>query len=117
MGKSIRRIPRKTMDMLQRYSWPGNVRELSNVIERALILTSGDSLHVDLSSLSSRGRSSGMTLEEGMRGQILGVLQDCGWRIRGVGGAAEILGLKPTTLEARMAKLGIRRPPRKSNIS
>ena len=58
-----------------------------------------------------------MTLNEGMREQILRVLQDTGWRIRGAGGAAEILGLKPTTLESRMAKLGIARPKGTSDIS
>ena len=58
-----------------------------------------------------------MTLHEGMREQILHVLQDTGWRIRGSGGAAEILGLKPTTLESRMARLGIIRPRGTSDMS
>jgi transcriptional regulator with GAF, ATPase, and Fis domain len=117
MGKTIKSIPRKTMQQLQQYSWPGNVRELSNVIERAMILASGDELHVDLPTGTPDARATRMTLEENQREQILRALQNTGWRIRGTGGAAEILGIKPTTLEARMAKLGIRRPNRDSNIS
>jgi transcriptional regulator with GAF, ATPase, and Fis domain len=58
-----------------------------------------------------------MTLDEGMREQILRVLKDTGWRVRGAGGAAEILGLRPTTLESRMAKLGIARPRGAADIS
>lgn len=117
MGKVIKSIPRRTMEQLQQYSWPGNVRELSNVIERAMILTKGDSLLIEIPSLGNSSRPSLMTLNEGTREQILKVLQDTGWRIRGAGGAAEILAVKPTTLEARMAKLGITRPKRGSKIS
>lgn len=115
MGKTISSISRKTMERLQHYSWPGNVRELSNVIERAMILTTGDSLLVEVPTRARESSQPHMTLSEGTREQILRVLQDTGWRIRGVGGAAEILGVKPTTLEARMAKLGITRPGRSSN--
>ena len=110
MGRTINSIPRRTIEQLQRYSWPGNVRELSNVIERAMILTTGDSLLVEMPTLGLGSQLSRMTLNEGMREQILRVLQDTGWRIRGAGGAAEILAIKPTTLESRMAKLGINRP-------
>ena len=117
MGKTISSIPRRTMEQLQQYGWPGNVRELSNVIERAMILTTGDSLLVEIPTLGPGSRRSRMTLNEGMREQILRVLQDTGWRIRGAGGAAEILAIKPTTLEARMAKLGIKREKRNSKIS
>jgi formate hydrogenlyase transcriptional activator len=117
MGKTISRIPRKTMEQLQRYAWPGNVRELSNVIERAMILATDDTLWIEVPSLASKERASRMTLDESTREQILRVLQDTGWRIRGPGGAAEILGVKPTTLESRMAKLGINRPSRHSDIS
>jgi transcriptional regulator with GAF, ATPase, and Fis domain len=109
MGKTIDSIPRRTMEQLQQYSWPGNVRELSNVIERAVILTTGDSLLVEMPSLRAGSGQSRLTLNEGMREHILRVLQDTGWRIRGAGGAAEILAIKPTTLETRMAKLGITR--------
>ena len=117
MGKTINSIPRRTMEQLQQYRWPGNVRELSNVIERAMILTTGDSLVVETPSLCPGSQRTRMTLNEGMREQILRVLQDTGWRIRGAGGAAEILGLKPTTLESRMARLGITRPKGTSEMS
>lgn len=117
MGKSIKSIPRKSMDQLQRYSWPGNVRELSNIIERAMILTTGDTLQVEVPVTTPGGPASSTTLKEAERAQILRVLQETGWRIRGAGGAAETLGIKPTTLEARMAKLGIKREPRSSKNS
>ena len=117
MGKTINSIPRRTMEQLQQYCWPGNVRELSNVIERAMILTTGDSLLVEMPLLGPGSLRTRMTLSEGMREQILRVLQDTGWRIRGSGGAAEMLGLKPTTLESRMAKLGITRRRGISDIS
>jgi transcriptional regulator with GAF, ATPase, and Fis domain len=102
MGKTISRTPRKTMEQLQRYSWPGNVRELSNVIERAMILATDDTLWIEVPSLALESRPPRMTLNESMREQILRVLRDTGWRIRGPGGAAEILGVKATTLESRM---------------
>lgn len=111
MGKAIKNVPRATMQELQRYSWPGNVRELSNVIERAMILTSGDTLNVQLPE-ETHAANPHLTLREIEREQILLALQDSGWRIRGSGGAAELLDVKPTTLEARMAKLGIKRPNR-----
>lgn len=117
MGKTIRSIPRRTIEQLQRYCWPGNVRELSNVIERAMILTTGDTLRVELPSAAQTAALGRMTLKESQRAQILRVLDETGWRIRGAGGAAEILGLKPTTLEARMAKLGIKREKRNTNGS
>jgi transcriptional regulator with GAF, ATPase, and Fis domain len=117
MGKTISSIPRKTMEQLKQYDWPGNIRELSNVIERAIILTAGESLLVEIPALGPGSLRSHATLNEGMKEQIFRVLQDTGWRIRGAGGAAEILGVKPTTLEARMAKLGIKRPQSSSKIS
>lgn len=117
MGKTINSIPRRTMEQLQQYSWPGNIRELSNVIERAMILATGDCLLVEMPILGAGRLRARMTLNEGMREQILHVLQDTGWRIRGPGGAAEILGLKPTTLESRMTRLGITRPKGTSEMS
>lgn len=117
MGKTIRSIPRKSMEQLKQYAWPGNVRELSNVIERAMILTAGDALLIEVPTHHPDSRLSRMTLNEGMREHILRVLEQTGWRIRGSGGAAEILAIKPTTLEARMAKVGITRPSRGSNMS
>jgi formate hydrogenlyase transcriptional activator len=121
MGRKIDSIPRETMEMLKRYNWPGNIRELRNVIERAMIVTQGPLLQVELPSVfgaasftqsispDARPPVSGMTLDESQRCQILTVLERTGWRVSGKNGAAAILGLKPTTLESRMAKLGIKR--------
>ncbi|MCY2987252.1 MAG: sigma 54-interacting transcriptional regulator [Planctomycetota bacterium] len=109
LGKTIRSIPRSVIDALQRYPWPGNVRELRNLIERAVIISEGTTLHVDLPTPSSLTSPRGATLEEVERNHILTVLEQTGWRIRGPGGAAETLGIKPTTLESRLGKLGIRR--------
>jgi transcriptional regulator with GAF, ATPase, and Fis domain len=109
MRKPIERIPRKSMEAIQGYAWPGNVRELRNVIERAMILSHGPTLQVDMPQKTDTAVYRTQTLQEIERGHMLGVLEQTGWRIRGEGGAAEILGLKPTTLEARMRKLGIQR--------
>lgn len=117
MGKTIQNIPRRTMDELRRYAWPGNVRELSNVIERAMILATGDTLRVEIPSSEPTGMDSRRTLKEIERTHILRTLQETAWRIRGSGGAAEILGMKPTTLEARIARLGIARAKRTPKIS
>jgi len=117
LGKTIKSIPRRTMEQLQRYSWPGNVRELSNVIERAMILTTGDTLSVEVPAIAQSVTAPRMTLKESERAQILRILQETGWRIRGRGGAAEVLGIKPTTLESRMTKLGIKRGKKISEFS
>ena len=106
----IKRIPRKTLTALQRYSWPGNVRELRNVIEHALIVTKGESLQIQLPDESSVSTQADFLLENIERRHILKVLEHTEWRVRGKQGAAELLGLKPTTLESRMKKLGIARP-------
>ena len=99
------------MRALMRYEWPGNVRELSNVIERALILNSGPELQLDA---AFQGRSertqAGESLEAVERAHFLRVLERCHWRITGVGQAAEILRMKPSTLRHRLKKLGIERP-------
>jgi formate hydrogenlyase transcriptional activator len=109
MGKSVESISRRTMQELQAYPWPGNVRELRNVIERAMIPTKGSKLRVEVPTISDSKARPNMTLEELERQYILDVLDKTTWRVSGKNGAAEILGLKPTTLEARMAKLGIKR--------
>jgi formate hydrogenlyase transcriptional activator len=122
MGKTIPSIPRPTMEALQRYPWPGNIRELRNVIERAMIVTQCPVLHIEMPATGTgipivpaaplRGEDQalyGLTLEEIQRRHILAVLQKTGWRVSGKRGAAAILGLKPTTLESRMAKFGIKR--------
>jgi PAS domain S-box-containing protein len=105
MGKKIESIPRKTMEMLQRYPWPGNVRELRNTVEQALVVTSGTQLDVKIP------EAAGITLLPTLKGaeqrHILAVLEQTGWRVKGPGGAAELLGMKPTTLYTTMQRLGI----------
>ena len=111
MGKHIQSIPKRCLDALVHYSWPGNARELRNFIEHAMIVSSGTSLEMLPPVLATQEMSGdGEKLEDRERGHILRVLEETGWRVSGRGGTAEILGLKPTTLEARMKKLGIRRP-------
>jgi len=109
MGKKIETIPQKEMKALQKYSWPGNIRELRNVIERAMIMSRETALRIELPSSSVSAAYRGTTLEEVEKNHIIEVLTRTGWRVRGNGGAAEILGLKQTTLEARLRKLGIER--------
>ena len=115
LGKQITSIQKETMKALQDYPWPGNVRELESVLERAVILCFGpvlqlaDKLEISSLPLSSTVR----TLEEMERNQILKILSETRWRIEGKGGAAAVLGLHPSTLRARMHKLGILRPETK----
>ena len=112
MGKRIENIPKRTMDALQRYPWPGNAREMRNCIERAMIVTKGKILDVPIPAMLPREPEpvAPRNLEDLERGHILGVLEKATWRLAGRGGAAEILGLKRTTLQSRMRKLGIKRP-------
>jgi transcriptional regulator with GAF, ATPase, and Fis domain len=110
MGKTIESIPRAVLEALQRYDWPGNVRELRNVIERALIVSPDAVLQAEVPR-STGPLAEDLTLATVERRHILSVLERTGWRVSGRHGAAEILGLKPTTLESRMARLGIRRRP------
>ena len=112
-GKRIEGIARESMDALQRYRWPGNIRELRNVVERAMVVASGPMLTITLPSPSTTvaGRSDRLTDVE--RAHIRNVLEAVGWRIRGTGRAADRLGMKASTLESRMAKLGLKRPERK----
>lgn len=110
MGKPIDEIAEDSMAALMAYPWPGNIRELRNVIERAMILTRGPTLHVKFDHAAYRPKIANATLgtlEEAERAHILQTLEQCGWRIRGVSGAAVFLNIKPTTLESRMKKLGI----------
>jgi formate hydrogenlyase transcriptional activator len=109
-GKKIETITSQTMAALQRYPWPGNVRELRNVVERAMIKSRGGELPIELprAVLSSVNRSERLVdVETEHMRQVLDITR---WRIRGANGAADRLGLRPTTLESRMAKLGLRRP-------
>ncbi|MGA9263447.1 MAG: sigma 54-interacting transcriptional regulator [Desulfobacterales bacterium] len=107
MGKEIQSIPRKTMEALQSYPWPGNVRELRNVIEHAMILNRHKSLIVSMPGLESFGVQPASRLDDVERRHIMSVLEGTGWRVAGKGGAAEVLGLKRTTLYSKMKKLGI----------
>ena len=134
-NKIVTYVPAPVMDAMVNYPWPGNVRELENLIERAVLLSPGKELRVPLaefkefspassfaaapvdfsrplapSSPSPAGRGSLSTLDEAQRQHILQVLRQTQWRIAGPRGAAAILGIKRTTLQARMRKLGIKRP-------
>lgn len=131
LNKAVEYIPADAMDALAQYSWPGNVRELENLIERAVLLSPGKELRVPLSELKSSSTlvpadadpsafasfsssaspaSAISTLEEAERQHILRALKQTQWRIAGPKGAAKLLGMKRTTLQARMRKLAIRRP-------
>ena len=107
MGKTIENIPQKSMDLLQRYSWPGNIRELRNVIERAMIVSKGATLQIDIPTIGESQTFSRGTLEEVEKKHITEVLESTGWKVSGEKGAAKILDLNPKTLESRMKKLGI----------
>ena len=136
LNKGVEYIPADAMDALAHYSWPGNVRELENLLERAVLLSPGNELRVPVAELKSAaisGAASGAdpsssvasftsltsstsspssisTLEEAERQHILRAMKQTQWRIAGPKGAAVLLGMKRTTLQARMRKLGIRRP-------
>jgi transcriptional regulator with GAF, ATPase, and Fis domain len=111
MGKSIRGISTESMRQLQEYSWPGNVRQLRNVIERAIIISDGPILDVLMPEPDAAAPGAPVQTLQGVEtAHIYSTLELTRWRVRGKGGAAERLGLKPTTLETRMAKLGITRP-------
>jgi formate hydrogenlyase transcriptional activator len=113
MDRRIETIPAEEMEALTRYHWPGNVRELENLIERAVILSRGPALHVPLPEDRLSGEASAaspVTLEAAEREHILRALRDTNWVIAGPHGAAARLGMKRTTLQSRMAKLGISRP-------
>ncbi len=113
LGKRIESIPKSTLDALVAYPWPGNIRELRNVIERSIITSPASTLELGdwiTAQRGQRGEPSPRILEEVERDHIIEVLELTGWRVSGTQGAAEALGLKPTTLEARMKKLGIKRP-------
>lgn len=119
LGKTIEEVPSRTMNALTSYDWPGNVRELRNIVERAMILSPGTTLELEnafpdchrsahASSLIHKSQSE--NLEDVERTHIVKVLEECNWKIRGKDGAAERLGLKRTTLQSRMKRLGIQRP-------
>jgi chemotaxis protein methyltransferase CheR len=111
-GKTIDIIPKGVIQSLEAYLWPGNIRELQNVVERAVIHTSGRKLRlVDEFELQEQNRAPRLkTMAAVEAAHILHVLEQTNWKISGKGGGAEILGLKRGTLRARMQKLGIRKP-------
>jgi PAS domain S-box-containing protein len=114
-GKQIETVPRAVIEKLQDYEWPGNVRELQNILERAVITASGGSLRVPGELFGPRPEtevesSVGTTLREVERRHILDTLNSCSWKISGEKGAAELLGINPSTLRSRMQKLGIKKP-------
>jgi PAS domain S-box-containing protein len=117
LGKTVRAIAKESMEALQRYAWPGNVRELRNIIERAMITSTGPILRVAVPGSAEAVAAKSLALEDVEREHILHVLELTRWRVRGQEGAAAMLRLKPTTLESRMAKLGIQRPRPFSDIS
>jgi formate hydrogenlyase transcriptional activator len=114
LGKRIEQVSQTTMDRLTNYPWPGNIRELENVVERAMILSPGSTLIVEpLLQVVMPGASfpeaKPGSADDVLRNHILGVLQECHWRIKGAGAAADRLGMNPSTLRYRMKKLGIER--------
>ena len=116
MKKRIDTISTETMNAIVRYPWPGNIRELQNVIERTVILSSGSELKVPIADLKIRGGDNSnngiLTLEEMERRHILSVVEQSNWVFSGPNGAAARLGMKRSTLQFRMRKLGISRPTR-----
>src|SRR6202140_255400 len=124
MNRVIETIPSTAMDALSRYHWPGNIRELQNVIERAVIISTGPALNIDVSDLkfskanpqaekpaTSKSANGALynVLEETERQQILKALKECNWVVAGPNGAAARLAMKRSTLQLRMQKLGIAR--------
>jgi formate hydrogenlyase transcriptional activator len=141
MKRTVETIPSDTMDALTRYDWPGNIRELQNLIERAVILSTGPTLDVPLAALNGAVRPASAdatarrpssapdapaagpaqadgteTLEEADRRHIIAALERTNWVIAGPNGAATRLGVKRSTLQFRMRKLGIRRPAHPSSL-
>jgi transcriptional regulator with GAF, ATPase, and Fis domain len=114
MNIRVDAIAKASMDAMMTYAWPGNIRELRNLLERAMILATGPVLHVEVASAGAPGAVAqpSRQIDDVEREHILDVLRQTGWRIRGERGAAIILGIKPTTLENRMTRLGIVRPGR-----
>lgn len=109
-GKPIDAIPAENMAALQEYSWPGNIRELRNAVERAMIVATSRRLTISVPTSSPLAEHRSIRMADVEKEHIRGVLESTGWRIRGSGGAADRLGLRPTTLETRMLKLGLTRP-------
>jgi PAS domain S-box-containing protein len=113
LAKRIETIPPQNMQALLQYPWPGNIRELRNVVERSMILAKGPRLTIEVPTATpSRTAGRSVKLTDVEKEHIRSILESTAWRIRGTGGAAEKLGLPATTLETRIAKLGLVRPKR-----
>jgi formate hydrogenlyase transcriptional activator len=109
MSKQISQISRQAIDDLMSYAWPGNIRELRNLIERAVIVTPGDTLRVPAVPSCSGFRTEPVTLEEAERDHILQALEESKWVVGGKAGAAARLGVKQTTLLDKMRRRGLSR--------
>ena len=113
-GKNLKSIRAKDLELLKNYSWPGNIRELNNVIERAVIITTGDDLKLDNSIIELLSKKppkeeQAISLEDVEREHMKKVLARTKWQIHGENGAAKLLGMNPSTLRSRMAKLGLKK--------
>ena len=115
MNRAVETIPAETLDLLVRYPWPGNIRELENLVERAVIVSPGPVLRVPLSELKTPEEpfTDNLTLRAAEREHILKALEATNWVLAGPRGAATRLGMKRTTLQSRMRKLGVIRSRRK----
>lgn len=111
LGVPTRPFSPRAVEILEHHSWPGNVRELRNAVVRAVLLSDGDTLSIDVQSANGHDgpEPPDDTLFAAERQHVVRILDRCGWRVRGRGGAAEALGLPPTTLESKMVRLGIHR--------
>lgn len=113
-GKDIKYVSDAAMNQLKKYDWPGNIRELENLIERASILSIGDTLVIpgfesELQKSRMPLKNQNLSLDSVQRNHILNVLEQCNWKISGEGGASSLLHLKPSTLRDKMTKLGIKK--------
>jgi transcriptional regulator with GAF, ATPase, and Fis domain len=112
IGKRIDTIDAPTLARLQAYNWPGNIRELENIIERAIILSEGNTLQLDEAfdlNITPNAQPGGRTIREVEREMMQSALEDCAWVIEGLSGAAQRLGVAPSTLRERIKKYGLER--------
>lgn len=112
LGNEVTQVPQGVINKLMEYSWPGNIRELENIIERAVIISEGKNLKIGdwlKGEVETEDDNNFKPLHQFEKEYIIKVLKSTNWKVSGKGGAAEILKMKPTTLESRMKKLGISR--------
>ena len=114
LGKTITKVSKHSLDLMEKYEWPGNIRELKNIVHRAMITSKGTTLKIEESMLvqinGNNNKTPKKSLEDIEREYITKVLKECQWRIEGSRGAANILQVNPSTLRNRMNKLNISRP-------